>query len=852
MIARFPWRKRRHALLATLIAPLIALALLAGGPAQRIHAESGGWRPIGPDGGATGRILVHPTDPDRIFITSITGFFRSDDGGEHWRTLYVSKDWSAVPLAVALHPTAPDTLYAIFATGGFLYHIQLFVSHDGGESWRLLFDPPIADDYGGSVVPVLTIAPSEPESIYLFANQRLYKSEDGGDSWTRLAVSGQVINALVVSPSDANRVYAITVGDTNLPAMLLKSEDAGAHWVGQDIPGDWGIGSLAGHPTDPDTIFFGASDGLHVSQDGGRSWSKTGLNLWQPSNISISPVNPAIMYAIASNALFKSVDGGVNWRMVDDPLSGKVGTGVSQVAVHPTDPDVIFINEAISAWLPWPLYPGSTGGFYRSEDGGDHWRHFNQGLPNAALSDFAFSPTTGALYTVGGLGAFRRDPGSPSWVAINSGLGEIPPTIQYIAVSPGDPETLYIVSQLTGENPPTIYASQDRGESWRETGKPNSIGLPRGLIIAPASPPVLYLISETGEIEKSQDSGASWTILENAPPGALRLVADPTDPNRLYVIIGTSPWDELWRSSNGGRQWTKITLPETSAEYGSLDLLAVDSSGGVYVRQGVYGPLLRSDNRGESWEALDALPLRSPLYDIAFDPTNPAHMVIATNNGVSVSWDQGRSWMSAGQPLSARRPVRRIAMDPMNSQRLAAMSQWDGIYEKEFIVRETYLPLIGASGDDADGGRVDITVSGAWVQPPRLDPDGAPWAVVQPQQLVTGQTLVQYWRGTEESIDPDSLQIAILLAAGDRLIDCRAFPHSYNGRPRTSPFPGQQEMYVFSFVAPEQPGRYNLTAGVITGELDPDAPPLCPQGDDWQSALPPNATRIIGEVVVRE
>ncbi len=852
MITLSPWRKRRRTLVAILLMAAIALALMASGPTQRARAEdSGGWRPIGPDGGADGAILVHPTDPNRIFISASDGLFRSDDGGDHWRTLYVRNTRIGAPRAVVLHPTDSDTLYALFRRETYPFDIEVFVSHDGGESWLFRFSPPRIDGYDSVVNPTLAIAPSEPGSLYLFANHRLYKSEDDGSSWKRLDVSGHEITSIVVAPADANIVYAITAGGSNIPSRILKSEDAGEHWFSLNRPGDWGIGTLAVHPTDPDTLFVSVDDGLHVSRDGGRTWSKTGLDVWRPWNINISPTNPTIMYATNWQSIFKSEDGGVNWRTIGDVLPDKRNSWGHYLAIHPTDPDTIFINGQTYYDFPDPPGNGIRGVFYKSIDGGDHWVQLSQGLPNGALSDFAISPATGALYAVGGLGAFRRDANSLSWVPINDGLGETSPVVYQIAISPGVPETLYIIGS-SDDGDMAIYVSEDEGESWRRTGSITKSGPPRELIAAPTSPPALYLINGRGEIEKSWNGGASWTRLGGggAPTFARGLVVDPTDPNRLYATDATGPWGSLLRTVNGGQRWRTVSLPAPPTEVGALEPLTVDPEGGVYVRQGMFGPLLRSDDHGENWETVDAPPLRSQLYAMAFDPADPAHMVIAADDGVSISWDRGRSWTSAGQPLSTFSPVRQIAMDPTNPQRLVAMNHWDGLYEREFALRKTLLPLIGGPGDETGSGQVDPAVSGAWVQSARLDPARGSRTVVQPQQLVTGLTHVQYWRGAEEETDPETFRVAVILTVGDRIADCLEFP--YWGRfPSIPSFPGQNEEYAFAFVAPEEPGRYNLTASVVAG-----APgfyhPLCPANDEWQPAPSLNTPRVIGEVVVQE
>jgi photosystem II stability/assembly factor-like uncharacterized protein len=309
------------------------------------------------------------------------------------------------------------------------------------------------------------------------------------------------------SPVDPNRLYA-SQSSGWFGQMIQRSDDGGKTWqpVGnafayEGVPGthQWYDGTQ--HPwefarvwhlepsqTDPDTVYAGVEDAaLFRSSDGGQTWQElAGLRghgsgpWWQPGaggmclhTIVLDPNNPGrIFIAISAAGVFRTDDGGETWRpmnrglqsgSIPDPKA-EVGHCVHRIAMHPTRPDVLFMQKH------WDIM--------RSDDAGESWHEVSGNLP----SDFGFpidihahEPNT--VYVVpiksdtehfppeGKLRVYRSRTGGNEWEPLTKGLPQKDCYVNVLrdAMAVDSLDSCGVYFGTTGGQ---VYVSADAGDSW--------------------------------------------------------------------------------------------------------------------------------------------------------------------------------------------------------------------------------------------------------------------------------------------------------------------------------------------------------------------------------------------------
>jgi photosystem II stability/assembly factor-like uncharacterized protein len=298
----------------------------------------------------------------------------------------------------------------------------------------------------------VVIAPLTPTTMYARSTPDLplFKSTDGGRSWTALAPlppGGRTV--LVIDPQTPTTLY---VGWVNVwDGRVFKTTDGGASW--SSTGGAWGgigqVNALVINPRVPATLYMGQGadppdyGGVYKTTDGSVTWTaaKTGLpdRSWFPpatpgvNSLAIDPQAPDTVYAGAgSHGLYKSMDGGASWF-----VTGLTGGSVWGIIVDPSTPTTLYASrltsvEGSSAYL-----------LYRSIDAGMSWTPFQIGLPSAVTSFLVDPHDSSALYAATETGVFRSSDGGMNWTAINDGLTH---PVTMLATDGLTPTTLYAVT----------------------------------------------------------------------------------------------------------------------------------------------------------------------------------------------------------------------------------------------------------------------------------------------------------------------------------------------------------------------------------------------------------------------
>ncbi|MHB8478038.1 MAG: WD40/YVTN/BNR-like repeat-containing protein [Steroidobacteraceae bacterium] len=373
--------------------------------------------------------------------------------------------------------------------------------------------------------------------------------------------AAQALQWRLVGPFRGGRTRAVT-GIPGQPGTFLIGAVNGGVWKTTDYGRTWNpvfdsaatqsIGAIAVAPSDPSIIYVASGEGLarpdlsvgngvYRSSDAGLNWSHLALDdAQQIPDLAVDPRDPNRLYAAvlghpyganAQRGIFRSQDGGKSWTRV---LHTDGDTGGSCIKIDPHDPNVLYAALWSVRSGPWEdknVFNGSSGGLYKSSDGGDHWRRLTQGLPeNLAQIEVAVSPSQpGRLYatvattaegdysSAAGLGVYRSNDGGETWVratsdprpALRIGGGDLP----IIKVDPRNADVLYSASLVT-------VKSTDGGAHWSSLrGSPGGDDY-QNLWISPDDSRHIALVSDQGAII-TVNGGATWSSWLNQPTAQL-------------------------------------------------------------------------------------------------------------------------------------------------------------------------------------------------------------------------------------------------------------------------------------------------------------------------------------------
>ncbi|HHY58954.1 MAG TPA: glycosyl hydrolase [Chloroflexi bacterium] len=590
------------------------------------------WKHLGlADTRHIGRVRVHPTNPDRVYVAALghafgpnteRGVFRSQDGGATWeKVLYVSDRAGAVDLSI--DQQNPDILYAsIWQTYRNFWELSsggpdsgLWRSLDGGDTWERISDNKgFPQTLKGKIG--VAASPVKAGRVWAMVEAKdacgLYRSDDFGATWQKLNDSIDLwarpwyYMHVYADPQDEDTVFVLNLG-------MQKSTDGGKTFV--EIPTPHGDNhDLWIDPRNNRRMIEGNDGGACISFDGGASFSTIYNQMTaQFYHMDVDDEFPYRVYGTQQDnssvcVPSDTIAGPITWGDCE-----VVGTGESgYIAVKPDDVNTVYVGAVGSS-------PGGQGALQKVDRRSGQIQLVNvwpedlhgRGVGEAKVRfpwtfPILFSPhDPNVLYTCGNI-AYRSTNGGHSWEAIS-------PDLTRADMSKLGPSGGPITLDTSGaEHYATIY-------TFRES---------------PHEPGVFMAGSDDGLVHISRDGGASWQNI--TPPDLpewsyIRTVEpSPFDAATWYLAATRYKLDDpapyLYKTSDYGVTWTAITSGIPADDY--VRVIRCDPNVRGILYAGTELGLYVSFDDGASWRRWQSTLPVTPIYDIKVKGTD---LILATH-----------------------------------------------------------------------------------------------------------------------------------------------------------------------------------------------------------------------------
>jgi photosystem II stability/assembly factor-like uncharacterized protein len=598
------------------------------------------WKRVGlDDTRQIPRIRIHPKNPDLVYVAALghvwgpndqRGVFRSKDGGKTWEKIF-SRGNKAGAIDLILDPGNPSVIYAGFwevyrkpwtlESGG--PGSGLFKSTDGGDTWtELTRNPGLPRGTVGKVG--VTVSPANPDRVWAIIEAEdggVFRSDNAGRTWTkvneerRLRQRAWYYTRIYADTKNVDTVYVLNTG-------FYKSNDGGKTYASIQVPhGDNHDLWIA--PDDPNRMIESNDGGSNVSYNGGRSWTEQDQPTAQFYRVALDNDFPYNIYgAQQDNSTIRiasrNTEGSIDVRDWYDVGGGESGW----IAPSPKDSNIVFA--------------GSYGGL-----------------------------TTRYDHRTGQQRDINPYPNNP----MGAGADVLKYRFQWnfpIVFSPHDPNTLYLGANV-------LFKSTNEGQSWdiispdltrNDKSKQGPSGGPITkdntsveyydtiftVIESPLQAGTIWIGTDDGLVHVTRNGGKNWANV--TPPNSMMpewiqinsIEASPNDPATAYVAATMYKYDDnrpyLYRTNDYGKTWKKIItgIPETTftrvirEDPNKRGLLYAGTETGVYI----------SFDNGERWQPMQFnLPV-TPITDLAIQKRE-RELVAAT---------QGRSfWIFDELPL---------------------------------------------------------------------------------------------------------------------------------------------------------------------------------------------------------
>ena len=693
------------------------------------------WESIGPTniGGRTLALAIHPENPDILFVGSASGgLWKSTTGGSGLNA------WEYVPTghqvlgvaAIDIDTNDPNTMFIgtgeaygssenypgigpVRTTRG-SYGIGILKTSDGGLSWTKSLDWSLNQKRS---IQKIQINPLRSESIWAATTDGVYKSTDGGSSWSNIH-SVTMATDLIINPLDTNMVFVAHGGMGSEGHGIYRTTDGGDTFSKANLligggPYEYkGKAVLSMSSEKPNILYasIGNSDGslnyedediktwVMKTEDFGESWNLVfssndiyaRVQGWYAHAIAVHPSNENIVWAAGQPfSLYKSTNGGIDF--VETSMANTAGTTDDRendvfpylsdwadhhdIIFHPTMHDTIyFIND---------------GGIFKTTDGGVTIENCNSGYQTVQFYNGVSNSNSNKTLFLGGLQDnssiiyegnmdWRREwGGDGAWTALNQDDNNI----AYLSAQFGQAVVSYDLFK-GGQ----LYWAMPRGtdSQGNEIFPRNEANFITPYILSPADNQTMYMGGE--RIYKYNALSQNWTTTNNGyrldGNAMSALAGSEQDPNVVYAA--SSPKlqrPHFYRTANGGDTWRQITrdlpdrFPTDLAVDPNNDLVAYVTFGGFETSH-----VFRTEDGGDTWQDIGQNLPDIPTWSITVNPNNSSHLFAGNEIGVYQSIDSGKNW----QNINGNLPDAVFAIDLIVSRsnsKLRLATHGNGAYE---------------------------------------------------------------------------------------------------------------------------------------------------------------------------
>jgi photosystem II stability/assembly factor-like uncharacterized protein len=588
------------------------------------------WQPMGLAGTNTiGRIVVHPTNPDLVYVAASghewttnpdRGVFRTADGGKTWEKIFsINDETGAIDLRMDSQDNA--TLYAAMwqrtrkkwndpRNDGSSKDSGIYKTTDGGKIWKPVDNGLPEGRFRGRIG--IDICLSKPQVLYAFVDNyekaRDPSETERADSYG-LPSAGIIKGATIYRSDDKGQTWKQTSGMTPEQKQFMERHSNTYGWV---------FGQIRVDPNEENTVYT-MGLGLNASYDGGKTFQELDSPGGDHHALWIDPGNSNYLVNGFDQGLAVSYDKGKTWKYFRDTL-----------------PVCQFFNIAYDMGTPFKVYGSMQdhGSFRAPVDlsrGRDRIpaQKF-EGAPGGEGSNQAIDPTNpNVVYSAGFYGTISRTeydkpgtaPGRSSNKILLPRMFENEPKLrgQWLApfiLSPHNPSILYHGMQF-------LFRSLDRGDTWERI-----------------SPDLTYATaSEMGDI----------------PYHTLFAISEsPLKYGLIYV--GTDD-GKVWVTKDGGKTWAEITAGLPYQKWVSRLAASQYDMATVYMTQNgkrdddVAAYVWKSTDYGKTWVDISkGIPL-GPVNVIREDPVDRNILYVGTDQGVFVTTDGAKTWGVLGGNL---------------------------------------------------------------------------------------------------------------------------------------------------------------------------------------------------------
>jgi len=617
------------------------------------------WSPIfdGEHVASIGAIAVAPSDPRVIYagsgeadmrsdIQQGDGVYKSTDGGKTWA--HIGLDDTRQIGKILVDPKDPNVAYVAALGHQYGPNAQrgVFKTTDGGTTWNKV----LYKDVNTGAID-MAMDPSDPKVIYasLWQTRRppwntyppsngpgggLYKTVDGGTTWTQIAGHGfpsGIVGHIGLSIPAANpqRIYAVVDTNNFKTGGVYRSDDGGASWALTDSDQriwtrGWYFGGITADPKNPDVVYVNNTS-TYRSTNAGKTFE-------------------AIKGAPGGD------DNHVLW--IDPTDSGRMILG--------TDQGVQISTDRAKSWSSWYNQPTAQLYHVAVDNRFPYWVY------GAQQDSGAVMVASRTIHT--GIG--YRD-----WRPIDVG-GES----GYLAPDPLHPDLVFGSGGPSKETPETGWEqSTDPTLSYPDRVWRSVWTLP--MVFSGADPHALYYARQ--QIFRSSDDGASWHIISPdltrpstyVPPNLdPATAADNTGLSRRAVVYAIAPspmhasliWagtDDglIWKTADGGAHWRNVTPPQLTpwSKVGIIDASHFDAQTAYaaidrHRLEDNHPYIYKTHDGGAHWTAIvNGLPANVWVNVVREDPLRRGLLYAGTDRGIYVSFDDGRAWQSLQLNLPA-------------------------------------------------------------------------------------------------------------------------------------------------------------------------------------------------------